>query len=74
MAASVGCGIEELAGMITEAVYADRVEREFIVPYDKGNIVSYFMENATVLEQEYRDSGVWMRVRCHKGDAEKYCV
>ena len=73
MAASYDCGIEELAGMITECVYADRVEREFIVPYDKGNVVSYFMENATVLAQEYREEGVWMHVRCHKGDADKYC-
>ncbi len=74
MAASLDCGIEELIGMITECVYADRVEREFTVPYDKGNVVSYFMENATVLEQEYREEGVWMRVRCHKGDADKFCV
>ena len=74
MAASLDCGIEELAGMIAECVYADRVEREFTVPYDRGNVVSYFMENATVLAQEYREEGVWMRVRCHKGDADKYCV
>lgn len=74
MAASLDCGIEELAGMIAECVYADRVEREFTVPYDRGNVVSYFMENATVLAQEYREEGVWMRVRCHKGDAEKYCM
>lgn len=73
MAASLDCGIEELAGMITECVYADRVEREFIIPYNKGNVVSYFMENATVLAQEYREEGVWMHVRCHKGDADKYC-
>lgn len=74
MAASLDCGIEELITMITDCVYADRVERELVVPYDKGGIVSYFMENAAVLEQEYREDGVWMRVRCHKGDAEKYCV
>ena len=74
MAASLDCGIEELAGMIAECVYADRVEREFTVSYDRGDVVSYFMENATVLAREYREEGVWMHVRCHKGDAEKYCV
>lgn len=72
MAASLNCGIEELAEMIKKCVYADRVETGFLLPYDKGNIVSYFMENATVLEQEYREEGVWIKVSCHKRDADKY--
>ncbi|MCI8286652.1 MAG: GTPase HflX [Lachnospiraceae bacterium] len=73
MAASLGCGTEELVEMIEECVYADRVEAEILLPYDKGNIVSYFMDNATVLEQEYREEGVRLRVSCHKNDADKYC-
>lgn len=72
MAAALGRGIRELAEMIDECVYADRMEAEFLLPYDKGGIVSYFMENATVLGKEYREDGVWLRVSCHKGDAEKY--
>lgn len=73
MAASLDQGIEELADMIAECVYADRVVREVMFPYDKGNLVSYFMENATVLEQEYREDGIRMKVSCHKSDADKYC-
>ena len=73
MAASLDQGIEELADMIVECVYADRVVREVVFPYDKGNLVSYFMENATVLEQEYREDGIRMKVSCHKSDADKYC-
>lgn len=72
MAASLGCGIEELTRMIEENIYADRVEKAFLLPYNKGNVVSYFMENATVLEQEYRDEGVWLRVSCNKNDADRY--
>lgn len=72
MAASCGQGIEELAEMIVENVYADRVETEMLFPYDKGNIVSYFMENSTVLEQRYQEQGVWLRVSCHRSDADKY--
>ena len=74
MAASLGCGMEELVEMIKECVYADRVEAAFLLPYDKGGIVSYFMENATVLEQEYREDGVWIRVSCRKSDADKYSM
>ena len=65
---------EELVEMIKECVYADRVEAAFLLPYDKGGIVSYFMENATVLEQEYREDGVWIRVSCRKSDADKYSI
>ncbi len=74
MAASMGCGMEELVDLIRECVYAERVQVSFLLPYDKGSIVSYFMENATVLEQEYREEGVWLRVSCHKSDADKYAI
>lgn len=65
-------GIEELTEMIKARVYAEHEECRFLFPYEKGSIVSYFMENATVLEQEYRDDGIWLRVGCHRQDAEKY--
>lgn len=72
IAAKMGAGMEELAGLIKEYVYADRVEAEFLIPYDSGSILSYFMENATVSSQEYREEGVRLRASCHKSDAEKY--
>lgn len=71
-AAALGCGMEALAEMITECVYADRVEAELLFPYDRGDIVSYFMDNSTVLEQQYQETGVWLKVSCHKSDADKY--
>lgn len=73
MAASLGCGMDELTALIEECVYADRVETEMLIPYDKGGLVSYFMENAEVLEQEYREEGVWLKMCCHRNDADKYC-
>lgn len=73
MAASLGCGMDELTALIEECVYADRVETEMLIPYDKGGLVSYFMENAEVLEQEYREEGVWLKMSCHRNDADKYC-
>lgn len=72
MAAGQGIGLEELVEMIQEELYADRVEAEFLLPFDKGNVVSFFRENATVLEQEYTESGVRLKVSCRKYDAERY--
>lgn len=72
MSAVNGCGIEELVQLIKEQVYAGHVEGSFLIPYEKGAITSYFMENATVLEQQYEEEGVHLRVSCHKQDADKY--
>lgn len=72
VAAGKDCGLEELVEMIQERTYAERVEEVFLLPFEKGGLVSYFMENATVLEQEYLEDGVKLKVSCHRSDAEKY--
>lgn len=65
-------GIEELAELIKAKVYADNRDCTFLLPYDKGNIVSYFMENASILQKEYREDGILLRVNCRRQDADKY--
>lgn len=72
MSAVNGLGIEELVAMIKEAVYSQNQDACFLIPYDKGAVNAYFMENATVLETEYLENGVRMVVNCHKQDIEKY--
>lgn len=72
VAAGKDCGLEELVEMIQERTYAERVEEVFLLPFEKGGLVSYFMEYATVLEQEYQEDGVKLKVSCHRSDAEKY--
>lgn len=65
-------GLEELSRLILDRVYADYKETEFLFPYDKGQAVSYLMEHAQVLEQEYITEGVRLKVSCHKADVGKY--
>ena len=72
MAAGPGIGLEELAALIKKKVYADSIDVEFLIPYDRGNVVSYFMENATVIATDYLEGGVYLHVNCHKQDADKY--
>lgn len=74
MSASQGMGLEELIEMIKETVYAGRVNVCFLIPYEKGNITSYLIDHTEVLEQEYREDGVWLSVCCRKSDAEKYRI
>ncbi len=64
--------IAKLAELIQNVVYGDRQDFCFLLPYDKGNLASYFMEQATVLDKEYRAEGLWLKVNCQRADSEKY--
>lgn len=72
MSAVNSVGIEELVALIKEQVYADTKDVKLLIPYDRGDVVSYFMENSTVYRTEYLETGVEMRVNCHLQDVAKY--
>lgn len=72
MSAVNDIGIEELAELIKSVIYADNEDCKFLIPYAAGNVASYLMENATVLEKEYQEDGVYLKVNCHRQDAAKY--
>lgn len=61
-----------LTDMILDRIYADYTVEEFLIPYEKGSIVSYFMENAHVISKEYKENGTKITVRCHHADRDKY--
>ena len=66
--------LELLISAILDKVYEGYVEAELLIPYDKGNIVSYFRENAHIHSQEYVESGTKLAVRCHLADRDKYAA
>ncbi len=72
MSAKEDSSIEMLAKMILDKVYGDFKETCFLIPYQMGNLVSYFMENAQIISIEYEKEGTRLLVRCHPGDKEKY--
>lgn len=74
MAAGKNVGIDELTELIQSKLYADFVKCDFLIPYAKGNIASYLMQNATVLEKEYREDGIRICVNCRSQDAMKYAI
>lgn len=72
MSAKSGQGIPELVKLITDTVYAGNSMVNFLIPYDKGYIVSALRENGNVLSQEYIESGVRLTVDCKEREKEKY--
>lgn len=72
MSAKTTQGLEELAQMILDKVYADYMRAEFLFPYSYGEGMSYFMKHAQVLDREYLESGIRLDVSCHRADIGKY--
>lgn len=72
ISAKEASSVEMLVDFIINKIYEDYVPAEFLIPYEKGNVVSYFMENAQVTGQEYLPEGTKIAVKCHKGDKNKY--
>ncbi len=72
MSAKTGEGMQELLEMITDKLYANNEITAFLIPYDKGQIVSYLCDHAEVIEQDYVENGVYLVVKCHKIDKQKY--
>lgn len=74
MSAGNGVGMEELVELIKKKVYEGHVTCDFLIPYDQGGVASYLMENATVLETEYRENGIFVKANCYSQDAAKYAI
>lgn len=72
MSAKEDSSLEMLTELILHKTYDNFKEMELLIPYEKGQIVSYFMENSHVLSIEYEKEGTRLKVMCHPGDKEKY--
>lgn len=64
-------GIIELSNLISEQLFSDYIESSFLIPYDKGNIVSYLNEHARVKTIEYDSEGTLLTVDCKERDYNK---
>ena len=72
MSARDGIGLQELLQMIKKRVFSGNREGIFLIPYEKGEIVSYLNSNATVSSQEYLAEGVKLFVDCRESEYSKY--
>lgn len=65
-------GIEELVGLIGSHIFKDYVSCVMLIPYDQGQLVSYFNEKAHILATEYEQEGTKLTLECKKADWDKY--
>lgn len=72
MSAKDGRGLEELVQMIYDQVFDDHVDCTMMIPYDKGNLVSYFQKEGMVRAISYEAEGTQVTLQCPVKDYEKY--
>lgn len=72
ISAKEGVGLDELIQLIRKQIFADYITCEMLVPYDRGGIVSYLNEYATVLETSYEEQGTLLKLEIKEADYKKY--
>ena len=65
-------GIERLVTAIRQHAFAQYKHCEMLIPYDKGNIVSYLNDHATVKSANYQGDGILLSLECREADFERY--
>lgn len=65
-------GLKELTDLIRQHIFKDYVKCKMLIPFDRGQIISYFNEYASVLQTEYEEEGTLLTVECKRSDYEKY--
>lgn len=66
------CGIKELITMISSKIYTNYIQCEMLIPFEKGNIVSYLNQNSTIEKTEYLEEGTYLKLNCKLSDYQKY--
>ncbi|CAI2635106.1 GTPase HflX [Apilactobacillus kunkeei] len=72
MAALEEDSIDELIQIIRENSYKDYVTEEFLIPFDKGDIVNYLNTKAKVLSTEYVAEGTKIKAELTAVDSERF--
>ncbi|MBT2570553.1 GTPase HflX [Planococcus sp. ISL-110] len=72
MAAKEGKGLDELLEVIKKRIFADYVTCRMVIPFDRGDIVAYLNEQASILETEYEEEGTLLKVELSHEDYDRY--
>lgn len=68
VSAKKGDNMDVLLDMIKERIFADNIVCELLIPYDRGDIVSYVCEKGTVANMEYEEKGTLIKVELSEAD------
>jgi GTP-binding protein HflX len=63
VSAATGTGLENLLAAVEDTITAAQVVAELLIPYQRGDLLSYLFERSTVIEQEHTGDGVRVKVQ-----------
>ncbi|MBC1435628.1 GTPase HflX [Listeria rocourtiae] len=72
LSAKEDAGLELLIEIIKEQVFNDYKTVTFVIPFNRGDIVSYLNEHADVLETAYENEGTVLQVNAQESDRMKF--
>ncbi|WP_298832653.1 GTPase HflX [uncultured Planococcus sp.] len=72
IAAKEGKGLDELLEVIKKRIFADYVTCRMVIPFDRGDVVAYLNEQASILETEYEEEGTLLKVEMSHADYDRY--
>lgn len=72
MSAKSGDGMEALLDMIEGKLAGGYEDCKLLIPYQRGDVVSYLNDNAVIHETDYREDGVYLEVNMRISDVGKY--
>lgn len=72
MSAKTKSGIDALLTMIEAKLSGRYEECELLIPYKRGDIVSYLNDNSVIYETDYRDDGVYIKASLSIEAAGRY--
>lgn len=64
----VGGALPSVGATSGLVIFSDVVTAQLLIPYTRGDIISYLCEKANVLEKEYREDGTLLSVKLSCAD------
>lgn len=71
ISAHTGQNLEKLKALILRQLDESVVEKEYIIPYDKGNLLNALHSVGQVVDTDYRDEGTYVRLRVDSTSLQK---
>lgn len=72
MSAHRKTGMKELIELIKKNLFSNYIKCKMKIPFEKGNILSYLNETATIFKTEYEENGTIIELECNSNDYIKY--
>lgn len=72
LSAKDGKGMEELVELIKSYIFGKYITCKLLVPFDRGDVVSYLNDKANVKETSYEEEGTLMTVEMLIDDRERF--